>query len=1057
MKYLVCTFLWILLLSGTALTAQPANSNEALPPRERYNFNRGWLVQAGDPVDAKLPGFDDSSWKPVTLPYAWNEDSAFKVSIHDLPTGIAWYRKHFRVPANSSGRRIFLEFEGIRMAGEVYLNGRFLGRHEDGVAAFGFDITDSALPAPQENVLAVRTDNDWKYKEVSTGTTFHWNDTNFYANYGGINKNVWLHVTAPLHQTLPLFSSLGTTGIYIWASRFDLPHHAATITAESQVRNDSATPQTTSYAVRINDMEHKAIATFSGPTVTLAPGETRTLTASAPVKDLHFWSWGYGYLYDVVTSLSVHGHAIDSVETRTGFRETSFEHGMVRLNGRVIDLHGYGQRTTNEWPALGIDLPPWVSDFSNRLMVEGNGNLVRWMHVTPSKQDTESADRVGLMVSMPAGDAEGDSQGRQWEQRVQLMRDSIIYNRNDPSILFYESGNHGISDAHMAEMKAVRDQCDPHGGRAIGAREMLASKIAEYGGEMLYVDKSAIKPLWAHEYNRDEGARTFWDEDSQPFHKDAPLYNRNQDSAALEDIVSWDDYYRARPGTGDRVSAGGVNIIFSDSNTHYRGDNNYRRSGEVDAMRIPKDGYFAHQVMWNGWLEPEKPAIAILGHWNYAAGTVKPVYVVAAQAARVELKLNGKTLGSIQATAFNSNQSLALPAGMKPAPIVNRNPDIPAGQSNDFLFTFPDVAFAPGTLKAIAYDAGGKPLAAARLHTAGPPVAIRLTPHLGPGGLHADGSDLALVDVEIVDANGRRCPTADPMVSFDLTGPAEWRGGIAQGSSKPAPPSPADLRPPNPTPFIHYDNYILATTLPVENGINRISIRSKPLNGSQSGIITLTAKSSGLKPATITLHSLPVPEHYGLAVYDPAAGLPSYVGRGPTPAGDSLRPVRTSVAIASATAGANADKAGLSYDDNESTSWSNNGRLSTAWIEYTLAEPAALTQLDLKLNAFRTRRYPLHITLDGATIYEGTTPNSLGYVTVLLKRTDGKTMTGTHLRIALTGDPVEGSQAAGTAELTGQVDAGGVASASSDGNAILNIVEADIYRSAISRPSDKVR
>jgi beta-galactosidase len=1051
MKYFVRHSLGLILLSGVALAVPPSAGSHEPPSRARYNFNQGWLVQVGDNAEAKLPGLDDSSWKRVTLPYAWNEDSAFKVSIHDLPTGIAWYRKHFRVPANAQGRRIFLEFEGIRMAGEVYLNGRFLGRHEDGVAAFGFDITDAALPAPAENVLSIRTDNDWKYKEVATGTTFHWNDTNFYANYGGINKNVWLHVTAPLHQTLPLFSSLGTTGTYIWASHFDLVHHAATITAESQVHNDSLTPQTARYTVQIQDMAHKTVATFAGPVVTFAPGETRTLTAAAPVKDLHFWSWGYGYLYDVVTTLSVAGHTIDSVTTRTGFREVSFDHGRVTLNGRVIDLHGYGQRTTNEWPALGIDLPPWLNDFSNSLMVKGNSNLVRWMHVTPSKQDAESTDRVGLLVSMPAGDAEGDSQGRQWEQRVQLMRDSIIYNRNSPSILFYESGNHGISDAHIADMKAVRDQYDPHGMRAVGAREMLASKVAEYGGEMLYVDKSATKPLWAHEYNRDEGARAFWDNNTPPFHKDSPLYNRNQDSAALEDVVAWDDYFRARPGTGDRVSAGGVNIIFSDSNTHYRGDNNYRRSGEVDAMRIPKDGFFAHQVMWNGWVDPEKTAIAILGHWNYAPGAIKPVYVVAAKATRVELKLNGKTLGSIKASSFNSNQSLALPAGTPAAPVVNKNPNIPAGQSNDFLFTFPDIAFAPGTLEAIAYDDSGKPVATAHLQTAVTPTAIRLTPHTGPGGLHADGSDLALVDVEIVDAMGRRCPTISPLVSFDLTGPAEWRGGIAQGTSKPSPPaSAADLRPPNPTPFMHYDNYILATTLPAENGINRVTIRSKPLGGAHQGAITLTAKSPGLASATITLNSIPVPEQHGIATYIPTAGLPSYLGRGPTPSGDSVHPTRTSIAIAGAAAGANAEKAALSFDDNESTAWSNDGKLATAWIEYTLAQSSVPTQLDLKLNAFRTRRYPLRITLDGTVLFEGTTPNSLGYVTIPLAGPSGRSISGTHLRIALTADPLDRAHAPGTAEITGKVDDGGVSAGEAGGSAVLNIIEADIYESVAS-------
>jgi beta-galactosidase len=1016
------------LLVGSALAASGSTSAKTTSTRARYNFNPGWLVLTGDPADAQSPGFDDSSWKPVTLPYAWNEDSAFKVSIQDLPTGVAWYRKHFQVPASARGQRVFLEFEGIRQAGEVYLNGKYLGRHEDGVAAFGFDITADVKPAPAENVIAVRTDNSWKYKEAATGVTYHWNDTNFYANYGGINRNVWLHVMAPLHQTLPLFSSLGTTGVYIWASGFDLAGRSATITAESQVRNDSEAPETAVYQVRIEDMEHKTVATMAGAAITFAPHETRTVGLSSLAHGLHFWSWGYGYLYNVTTTLTVHGRPVDSVTTRTGFRQTAFDHGRVVLNGRVLDLHGYGQRTTNEWPALGIDLPPWLSDFSNRLMVEGNANLVRWMHVTPSRQDTDSSDRVGLIESMPAGDSEGDSKGRQWEQRVELMRDSIIYNRNDPSILFYECGNKTITDAHMAEMKAVRDQYDPHGGRAIGAREMLASTVAEYGGEMLYVDKSATKPLWAHEYSRDEAARAFWDDDSPPLHKDSPLYNRNQDSHAIEDVVRWDDYYRARPGTGDRVSDGGVKIIFSDSNTHHRGDNNYRRSGAVDAMRIPKDGFYADQVMWNGWVDPEKPALHIIGHWNYAAGTVKPVYVVAADVTRVELRLNGSVVGSIKASASNFNQSTALPAGVVPPASVPGEPGIPAGQSNDFLFTFPAIKFAPGTLEAVAYDAAGKAVASTKLRTASAPAAIRLTPHLGPGGLHADGSDVALVDVEVLDARGQRCPTANPMITFTVEGPAEWRGGIAQ------PPAGVNAA--------TFNNYILATTLPLENGVNRVIVRAKPLSGPTPATITLRAASPDLKPALISIVAHPVAVSHGLSGYDPGAALPSYLERGPTPEGSSVHPTRTSLGITSATAGANADKALLSHDDNETTSWSNDGELSTAWIEYTFAQASAPAEMDIKLNAFRTRRYPLRITLDGRTLYEGTTPTSLGYVTIPLPSGQA----GTHLRIALTAPPIDSRQSEGTAEITGKYDGAGVSPVVHDDRALLNIIETDFYK-----------
>ena len=973
--------------------------------RTKYNFNADWKVEVGDPQGADRPEFDDSQWKRVTTPYAWNEDSAFRVSIHDLPVGVAWYRKHFRMPAASAGQKVFLEFEGIRQAGEVYLNGHFIGRHEDGVMAFGFDISAAIKPAPAENVLAVRTDNHWDYREKATNTGYHWNNNNFYANYGGISKSVWLHVTGKLYQTLPLYSNLGTTGAYIWPSEFDIPGRSARITVESQVRNEEKTARTVSLQVEIKDLDGRVVSRMKGDTVALDAGKTYTLSVSALVHDLHFWSWGYGYLYTVVTKLVSDGQTIDAVATRTGFRKTEFANGMVRLNDRVIDLHGYAQRTTNEWPAVGLSVPPWMSDLSNGLMVAGNANLVRWMHVTPWKQEIESSDRVGLIEAMPAGDAEGDSKGRQWEQRVELMRDAIIYNRNNPSIVFYESGNKGISDEHMAEMKAVRDTFDPHGGRAIGAREMLASKVAEYGGEMLYVDKSATKPVWMHEYSRDESARAFWDDDSPPFHKDAPDYNRNQDSQAIEDVRRWVEYYAARPGTGKRVNSGGAKIIFSDSNTHYRGDNNYRRSGAVDAMRLTKDAFFADQVMWDGWVDIEHPGLHILGHWNYAPGTVKPIYVVST-APRVELKLNGRSLGD-------------------------------GVLSSGFLFTFDKIAFASGTLQAIGYDAQGKQVAEETLRTVGAPAALRLTLHTGPAGLRADGADMALVDVEVVDAVGNRSPIANNLVRFKLDGAAEWRGGIAQGSAFPVPKDTylKDQIPEGnhtPTPLLHEDNYILALSLPVENGVNRVILRSL----AKAGKIHLHAEADGLKAADVELTSLPDTAVDGLSTTMPDASLPSNLQRGPTPSSPSFKQSRFPIDVASISAGSNSANVAQSMDDNDSTSWASDGKLENAWIEYVFASPQTPIQVDLKLGNFRQQSYPLLVTVDGKPVWQGMTPTNLGYCTLILKP-----VAGTHLRIALTGSPIHGNEFGQIKEL-----AGDAAPQVKQERPILAIAEAEIYK-----------
>ncbi len=109
----------------------------------------------GDPAGAQAPGFDDGAWKPVTLPRAWNEIDAYARDIVDHSTGIAWYRKRFTIKDHKPGQKVFIEFEGARQAAEVFVNGRRVGLHENGVTAFGFDI-GAALVAG-ENVVAVRT------------------------------------------------------------------------------------------------------------------------------------------------------------------------------------------------------------------------------------------------------------------------------------------------------------------------------------------------------------------------------------------------------------------------------------------------------------------------------------------------------------------------------------------------------------------------------------------------------------------------------------------------------------------------------------------------------------------------------------------------------------------------------------------------------------------------------------------------------------------------------------------------------------------------------------
>ena len=185
---------------------------------------------------------------------------------------------------------------------------------------------------------------------------------------------------------------------------------------------------------------------------------------------------------------------------------------------------------------------------------------------------------------------------------------------------------------------------------------------------------------------------------------------------------------------GAESHSGGANWIFSDSTSGGRvACEVARASGEVDGVRLPKEAYYVCQAMFI-----DDPQVHIIGHWNYPAGTKKTVYV-ASNCDDVELSVNGKRLGH-------------------------------GKQSDKYLFTFPDVAWESGEIKAAAFR-NGKPVAIASKHTVGPAVTLRAVPITGPGGLQADGSDVALIDVEAVDAKEEHCPTFEQRADFKLTGP----------------------------------------------------------------------------------------------------------------------------------------------------------------------------------------------------------------------------------------------------------------------------------------------
>lgn len=867
--------------------------------------------------------FDDSSWKTVSVPHTFNEGEIFdnlaKGAGDDAITRcISFYRKHFILDTKHSGQKVFLELEGVRQAAYVWVNGAFAGYYEAGVDPFGFDITKYiTFGSSNENVIALALDNtsargipNGRYLHETKpgsapgsndGTTYEWNTNEFNPTIGGLTKNVILHVKNRVYQTLPLYSNLKTTGTYVYGTNIDPQAHTAVIHVEAEVRNESESDKELSLEVAVVDKsgnlqyeftsDEEATIPVAGdkgmvydtvvpadaysenPAATdIKTVEVGKITAFANVRDIHLWSPEDPCLYDVYSIVKDGEDIIDVTKITTGFRKVEYKGGVdggIYINGKLVWLTGYAQRATNEWAAVGT-VPDWLHDYDMRLVRKSNANYVRWMHVSAKPSDIRACDKYGIVCVQPAGDKEREASGRQWAQRVETMRDTIIYFRNSPSIFFWEAGNNAINAEHMTEMTNLRKALDPHGSRAMGCRALAwdqgAVDASEYVGTMLgrqveddhgfktngpiTRDKRAIVEC---EYSREESPRRVWDNYSPPdfdyvhgtIQKHGDTWDLTAEDFVISNVKAYAKYHLSRVGVNSArpIYSGAAALCWTDSIQHGRNTEteNARMSGRVDPLRIKKQSYYAYQAM-----QSTRPAVYIVGHWNYPADLNqypdgidpknKTVYVLASHCKEVELFINGRSVGK------------------------NANP------TSEFLYAFPHVDITQsGYIEAVSYNEKGEEAARHKIETAGEAEKIRLTPVTGEEGLLADGSDLAYVDLEIVDSKGRVLPLDYSQIQLELTGSATLRGGYNSGYSIDYGDGAGfvNVGEMNRTPGI----------VRAECGRNRIMIRA----GREPGAITLTAKRKGLPDASVTISSKAVPSNGGLMEKKPQTLVPNRI------------------------------------------------------------------------------------------------------------------------------------------------------------------------------------
>lgn len=798
--------------------------------RIKYNFNPEWKFIKENPENAQDLNYDDTSWSTISCPHTFNDVDTFDDLSHGHHDGednhwrgTVWYRKHFQLEKSDAGKKVFIEFESVRQIADVYINGTHIGQNQTGFIPFGFDLT-SYLNFDSDNVIAVKVNND-RGDHFRDNFPLVWHHEHWHPNHGGIYRNVFLHVMDPLHITLPLYDNLETMGTYVYAE--NISQESADVIVTTEVQNEYKQTKNVNFETRIIDNEGKVVQIATAKHEINA-GEKHTFSTTSNIENPNLWYTRHPYMYTVQSVLKIDDEVIDSYDTPLGIRSFDFNKDTgFSNNGEHVKLHGWGQKPTGSWAGLGAALPDWLKDFTYQLMDEAGGNFIRWGHCAGSPAEIAMGDKYGFVTLMPGVSGESQDEGETWDIRIKAFKDMIVYYRNHPSIFIWEGGNWAETEAHYKEIIDIINTYDPHGKRLMGNRRAdvkndsegyVSIEIGTEGWEREYPDL----PIIESEYMRDEAPRRIWDtyspDDNFYNHPniDKNTYKLNSEEFAVRQADHWWNKMGKKP-----YHSGGANWVFSDGPHGGRCPTEVTRaSGEVDAVRLPKEAFYALKAMWR----PE-PQVHIVGHWNYEKGTSKDVYVIS-NCAAVKLSVNGVYLET------------------------NNTP------INGYVYKFENVAWQPGNIKAEGFI-NNEVRTSQTKETSGVPAALKLTPITGPQGWFADGSDVALIDVEVVDSEGRRCPLAKGRVDFTISGPAIWRGGYNSGKA-------------NSTNNLYLD---------IEAGINRVAIRSLL----EAGNVTITASKQDLETVSLELTSKPIHLKNGLTTALPQV-YTTILNEEPTPA-----------------------------------------------------------------------------------------------------------------------------------------------------------------------------
>lgn len=454
-------------VSGAALALAPVlrwgnlaaaeQSKESGPGSHIFAFDRDWMFGGKLNPSVRVVGLDERTFSSITLPHcvarlSWeNWDPA---SWQDL-----WiYRRHFSLPRELKGLRVFLKFDGVMVGATPTINGQELPRHLGGYLPFEYELTKWLK---NENTLNVTVDSRWS-NVPPEGSPLGAKRVD-YLEAGGIYRSAWLKAVPQIFirelfvKPVQVLDPSRRIEVLCTLDAAVLP--AKSVQVEAQLQDDA---RVVSEAVE---------------TVHLDKIGQSSLTITLPnLGNVALWDVDSPRLYSVVARLLVDGKPIHDYCVRTGLRDAKFELDGFFLNGRRLQLFGLNRHEI--YPYVGGAMPPRVMRRdAEMLRRELNCNIVRCSHYPQSEAFLSACDELGLMVweETPGWGYLGDDAWK--ELLVRDVGDMIVRDRNHPAIVIWGvRANESANDVALyrrttALAKSLDDSRPDSGSMTPGSRK----------------------------------------------------------------------------------------------------------------------------------------------------------------------------------------------------------------------------------------------------------------------------------------------------------------------------------------------------------------------------------------------------------------------------------------------------------------------------------------------------------------------------------------------------------------------------------------------------------